>query len=707
MIGAEPHVEEAYLASIAPALEAASGLEETDIVVGIPFGSADRMVPRLCRSVTEGFARFFPGKRCVLVCVGSHDAGELVREIEQSPQGTGVRRLAFLMADETVSRRIRKTRSVMELADRLNADLAMLEPGGALGGVGQGTEGVAMEWISRILAPLVQDDIGLVLPSFNADYLHSPAGAHLVRPLLASIFRVGTTGATGTVFGVSYRLLRAHLSNPTIWSDRIGDHGIFPWLLIATAAARAGICESRLGMAPGIASIGDDAIWREQTQVLFDAVARARDWWGSRGVGVYRVAVFGETGHSWPEEAAPEIGPLVDRLRTGFSEFEGLYSKVLSRDVTVALRMLAGSDAAAFEFPADLWAEVVYDFLLCYCLEEEFAKDVLLNAFVPLCYGRVAGFGRQVRKIEATLREPFGIEANRLATALAESEIEIANEAFISRKAQFAERWNEREKTLQPILPRVTYREFIPGVPLIVPKELTSLPGKTVSTDAVYNKLVKSYREEFRHFVYDRLGVPEDAGSAEIGEKVKGLMLQLERDLGEALLTGDLLSLEGTRAIVGTILDSFSHSKAFTLRPEVSSWILHRNPPGNLLIKCGTASLSELERQYAPNDILALSGLTEDAAHTARVWDWIAGNARPDHFDLLTVEAIVENHESFPMLAQMMEPSTLGKLSGRVVVSNLRPGAGGGFPQAALLLDNCQQCGGGRGIRSAVGAVRA
>jgi len=83
---------------------------------------------------------------------------------------------------------------------------------------------------------------------------------------------------------------------------------------------------------------------------------------------------------------------------------------------------------------------------------------------------------------------------------------------------------------------------------------------------------------------------------------------------------------------------------------------------------------------------LALSSLLEETEHTVRVWDWIAGNARPEHFTHFSVEPLVVSHEDFPMLIILKEPSALSKLAGRVVVSNLPEGTGGEFPKLRYFL---------------------
>jgi len=272
-------------------------------------------------------------------------------------------------------------------------------------------------------------------------------------------------------------------------------------------------------------------------------------------------------------------------------------------------------------------------------------------------------------------------EAEGLIALVAAEKIELQTEEFVKLRAAFVEKWMAKERELKPMLPRVTYREFIPGVPLIVPKEIVSSSGDVESTDRIYKELLESYHREFEEFIYVQLGVPREATSTEIARSVRELMLQVEKDLDERLLLGDLSTVDGTRSVAETVFSIFPHSDTCALKPDVASWILQQNPPSNLLIKCGAASLAELKQRYSPNQILALSSLSEQTDHIARVWDWIAGNARPEHFTYLMPQPLVVSYGDYPMLTLMKEPSSLSRLAGWIVVSNLPGGAGGEFPK--------------------------
>ena len=241
-----------------------------------------------------------------------------------------------------------------------------------------------------------------------------------------------------------------------------------------------------------------------------------------------------------------------------------------------------------------------------------------------------------------------------------------------------------KEEKAKP-LPWVNYGEFIPGVPLVLPSRLTSPAGERIDIEAVYREMEERYRKGFEEFVYERLKLARGATPAEIVEGIGAFMGHAEKEIDTSLLQGDLYSVEGSKKIAEAIFASFPHNDTFALTPQTTSHILGQFPPANLLIKFGKANVAELEERYEPNDILALSSLSEERDYTESVWSWIQANAHPGHFGPLPLKPLVVNYEDFPSLMEMKEASALSKLTGRVVISNLRKEVGGEFPKLRYL----------------------
>ena len=677
--------ERTYAESLCKPLEIAERIGNANIVVGIPFQNEVDTIGHVCKITAKGLSEFFPDKKCVIVCVGAPEGKDALDVIQEVPLGHVIEMIAFLMKNENARDKTSTLKAIVEIANRLNADLALFEPDLDSRKVKTEIEGLAPEWVSRLITPIEKEGIDLVIPRFNSHYLDNTVSNHLVSPLLASVFNLKAGGLPSKILGISSKLLRIYLADLNIWSNEVGEYGMDSQLITTAIINEAKICETSLGVKIRRVYPDKESVWMQQTKVIFEQIAASKDWWQRRGDIIYPLAIFGDRKSHCPEEVTPD--PLaIERYRQGFIEFQGLYEEILSREASIELQRLAGTDQKAFRFPAHLWAEIVNDFLLVYCLEQEFAKDAVLNAFIPICYAREAGFAQGLEVFKQRSEAAIPDQAEHLTTLVAEQEIQQQIEEFIKQKPGFLAAWRDKEDALKPLLPMVTYREFIPGVPLILPKELTSPTEEIISTDSIYNDILQRHYKEFRKFYHEQLKIPHEPNYADIAENIEKLMLQVEHNMNELLLSGDLSTLDGTKKVAEAILQNFPHSETFTLKPEVASWILQRNSPSNLLIKFGAANLAELEQHYGPKDILALSSLLEETEHTEILWEWIAGNARPEHFARLPLEPLVVSYEDFFILALSKEPSTLSKLAGRLLVSNLRRGAGGEFPKLRYFL---------------------
>lgn len=239
----------------------------------------------------------------------------------------------------------------------------------------------------------------------------------------------------------------------------------------------------------------------------------------------------------------------------------------------------------------------------------------------------------------------------------------------------------KEKKEVKTIPVWVTYKGFIPGVPLSLPREIISPFGQKANTENIYKEVQRQYRKEFENFIHKRLNIHSKAGSLVIAEKIKEFLIQAEKEIGNTLLRGNIFTIEGTGKVANAIFTGFSHQHTFTLKPEVISEILEQFCPANLLVKLGKTTLAELERKYEPNDVLALSSISEEREYTDRIWDWIWDNIRPEDFGSLPLKPLVVGCDDFPSLLEMKEASALSKLSGRIILSNLRRGVGGDFPK--------------------------
>lgn len=122
-------------------------------------------------------------------------------------------------------------------------------------------------------------------------------------------------------------------------------------------------------------------------------------------------------------DAAAEIGPMLQAFRLAYTNLQEIWSLVLPPHSLLGLKRLAATDAAAFRMSDNLWARIVYDFLLAHRLHT-INRGHLLGALIPLYLAWVAS------------------HINITSTgATTEAHIEAVAAAFEAEKTYLVSRW--------------------------------------------------------------------------------------------------------------------------------------------------------------------------------------------------------------------------------------------------------------------------
>jgi len=122
-------------------------------------------------------------------------------------------------------------------------------------------------------------------------------------------------------------------------------------------------------------------------------------------------------------EAAPDIAPMVEGFRLAYTNLREIWSLVLPPNSLLGLKRLSALEIPAFRMPENLWARVVFDFLLAYRLRT-INRGHLLGALIPLYLAWVAS------------------HFNVLASGTdAERHIEAVAAAFEAEKPYLVSRW--------------------------------------------------------------------------------------------------------------------------------------------------------------------------------------------------------------------------------------------------------------------------
>ncbi|MDY6912590.1 MAG: hypothetical protein SVM79_09555, partial [Chloroflexota bacterium] len=335
---------------------------DADIVVGIPFYNEADTIASVLKTVRKGLEEFYPDQKCVIVAAGSPVGGEALRAIDAVPRSEKINRIVFLLDDELLDGKGWSIRAIMEIADKLGADLALLEADLKSRSVNGEIEGLSSEWIRLMLEPVKSGEMDMVISRFNRHYLEAPVST-LTYPLFTAIYNCPIRRLTGGQWGIAHHLFRTYLSDARyVWRTHISGYGVDAWLATIAITNNARICEAPLGIKIRQRSGAKaELVLRHVAQVFLEQIMNDSEWWeqpgANREVPLRKpLPSFGIPKAHRPD--AVEINPQlrIIKCQEGFNKFHRLYERVFPLEAYRQLAELAETDLRSFRFPANLWA---------------------------------------------------------------------------------------------------------------------------------------------------------------------------------------------------------------------------------------------------------------------------------------------------------------------------------------------------------------
>jgi predicted GH43/DUF377 family glycosyl hydrolase len=485
----------------------------------------------------------------------------------------------------------------------------------------------------------------------------------------------------------SRSLLPALLSNAQDWPPEVYEYGIDFWIIMQVLKAKAETAEVFLGQKPKTAlPVGINYIFGQSVHALFQAIGKTQETWKKYSQAVRSPLVVGPREDLFTRETTLEIRPHLNQFRRGYTRYyDAVWSRIFPEELSLQLREAATRTDESFSFPAALWARLVFESLIAYHFIPQLEKEDLVSSLIPLFEGRLAGY---FNEISAHAHCHLGDDPslfNITCPYNARNNLSDQVDAFVGHRLAFLEKWLHHKEAMQPFLPEISYWEYIPGVPIILPHLVRSPAGRTAHVSGIYEKLLKEYKEEFEAFAKRAFRLSPEDGFEKLGQAVHSLVEEVEKGLDQVMLPGDLHTRSGIQQVADRIFQLYPSPLSFSLKEEVAARLLREQPPRNLITLFGYRDTDELLAEHNPLDVLALSTWSEPARYTTWNNEWLREHLRPEHFELSPVRPLVVSYTDFPALSGMRESSSLNHLTSRVVISYLRRGSGGSFPKIRFL----------------------
>lgn len=403
-----------------PELEQIQRIGGADLVIGIlNLGSEVSSLPAIMKQALE---RLRTVPRAVVLCKGlgiKSDFSELAE-----PQNGESSAVAFVnlaepeAANASPQSVLDSYETVLTVSSKLAARACAV-----IGSELLSTD--AQSVVYQLIQPLLELGFDLVMPRYDRQRTEGLLNRSIIAPLSRALYGERIQNPVGPDFALSGKLLQAILAHSQSKSRRYEVHLVAS---VASTAACQGlqICESYLGI-----RVQMPTQWTDLSSLLaavlgpmfIDAELNAPFWQRIRGS--RPVPWFGDRESPSVKPCGLDVQRMIESFRLGAQNFQEIWGNVLPPTTLLELKRLARLPAEQFHMPDDLWASMVYDFVLGHRLRT-IKRDHLLRSMTPLYRGWIAS---------------YAIETENTGPQEVESRLEQLSAVFEARKPYLVSRW--------------------------------------------------------------------------------------------------------------------------------------------------------------------------------------------------------------------------------------------------------------------------
>lgn len=671
-------IETLYHESISDAIQRLQNLDGIDVVIGIPFYNERETLPEVIKVVEAGLADLHLLKRALIVCVGDPAGAEALQALSDLHRRTA--HLEFLMLPGCNGRGA-SIRAILQIADELEADVVIF----AADLIGSKGGGIRPDWLKSVLEP-IRNEYDFVITTLRKNYLRELLGSLFVAPLLEVFYGFKVKGTLCGVYAIAHDTAEKFLTEIKFWDEVTQAYGIDTWLVTRAIRWNVKICEADLGAClVDISHEKLNLVFRDMAWALFECIKRDETYW----VQDRQILRTPDICYNWKQDVLYEQNyttqGLIAWFARGFSQYKSLFDTLMPEVLAAELSGIASDTTRDYRFPGRAWANTVYHFLFHFWFATDVSRDDILNALTHVFCGRLAGFIEENQSLHELLKVAGDIDWSRLLFSQMSLKIDSQRNDFLRLREVFIQIWEKKALEIKPPLIPKHYLEFIPGVPIVLQKELEGRGGRVIHTVGVFDRLQSRYQKAFHDFIFKDLQVPVQADAHTTVRFLTEFMYDLEATANR-LLPGDLYTEEGTRQVMDGIFRLLPIRKAFSIRSEILREALLRFPPLNVMIPSGCKSPRELVERMDVRDAITMGNLLENRKWADGILLWILDNVRPDGMDDVEMKHIVLGERVLGGSVKLVNISDLNKLTNRIVVRPLSKGTGGDFPKLRYCL---------------------
>ena len=354
-----------------------------DLIVGIPSYNEAELISYPTQMASEGLVKYFGEKNSVIINCDNN-----------SPDGT---RDAFMNTPTEVPKIYMSTppgvrgkgnnfRNLFKKACDLRAQAVIV--------LDADLKSITPRWIKNLGEPLFED-FGFVAPLYVRHKYDGTITNNIAYPMTRSIYGRRVRQPIGGDFGFSGELAEVYLREEG-WTPAVSEFGIDIWMTTTAMCHDTPICQSFMGR-PKIHKPKDPGeslgpMFLQVVGTIFDIMTEKATFWKEvRWSKPTAIFGFGLGEMEMPPPVDVDVERLYNKFQAGFADYNVLWKKILSTNIFKKLSEVRTLTFANFEFPANLWAEILIDFAVVY-KNGTYEKREIMESLIPLYFGRTCSF---------------------------------------------------------------------------------------------------------------------------------------------------------------------------------------------------------------------------------------------------------------------------------------------------------------------------
>ena len=354
-----------------------------DLVVGIPSYNEAELISFPTQMANEGLIKYFGGKNSVIINCDNNSPDGTRDAFMNTP--TEVPKM-YISTPPGVKGKGNNVRNLLKKTCDLGAQAVLL--------VDADLKSITPRWIKNLAEPLFED-FGFVAPLYVRHKYDGTITNNIAYPMTRSIYGRRVRQPIGGDFGFSGELADIYLEQEN-WTPDVVEFGIDIWMTTTAMCHDIPICQSYMGR-PKIHKPKDPGeslgpMFLQVVGTIFDIMTKRVALWKevrwSKPTAIFGFGL-GEMELTPPVDV--DLERLYDKFQAGFANHDALWNGILSTNVYKKLSEVKTLSFADFEFPANLWAEILIDFVVAY-KKRASEKEAIMESLIPLYYGRTCSF---------------------------------------------------------------------------------------------------------------------------------------------------------------------------------------------------------------------------------------------------------------------------------------------------------------------------